>query len=72
MISSTNPAHMFNWTGQTDIKGEFECRGLKPGSYRVMVHQREGQLQILNIFQNHQNPQNIVTVAEGQKVRLEL
>ena len=72
MISSADPQQMFSRTCPTNHRGEFECGGLKPGTYRVMVHQREGELQILNIFMSQQNPQNLVTVAAGEVVTLEL
>ena len=72
MITSATPGQMFNWSSPTTVRGEFECTGLAAGSYRVFVHQREGQLQIFEIFKNQKNPQHIVTVSEGQTVVLDL
>jgi hypothetical protein len=73
MISSSNPGGMpFNWSGKTNVRGEFECRGLPPGAYRVIVHQREGQVQIFEIFKNQKNPKNNVSVTEGEVMTMEL
>jgi len=72
MVSTADPGNLFSWTGNTDSHGRYECRGLKPGTYRVMVHKREGKLQIFEIFRNSQNPKHVVTVGEGQVLTLDL
>ena len=73
MMSSADPtAFFFNQSFTTNQKGEFEARGLQPGSYRVVVTQRGGEFDLLAMLQANQNPANIVSVAAGQTVELDL
>jgi hypothetical protein len=55
----------------TDPQGRVEVRGIKPGNYRVLVTQRNGEFDLLAILQSRQNPSSLVTVSEGQVLELE-
>ena len=54
----------------TRSNGKYAFRDLKPGSYRVIVHQREGQMNIFEIIQNQKNSKNNVSITEGEVVTL--
>ncbi|MAG55124.1 MAG: hypothetical protein CMJ83_02415 [Planctomycetes bacterium] len=72
MITSDDPKVPVNRSMTTNSKGEFEAKGLKAGVYRVVVAQRNGEFDLLKILQSRQDPKNIVTVRDGELVKLEL
>lgn len=73
MISGADPtAHFFSRSVPTTADGRFELRGLKAGSYKVMVTQREGVFDLLAVLQKGQDPQSVITIQDGQKIELTL
>ena len=66
MVSSDDPRIPFNKSIVTGPEGSFEVKGLKPGTYRVLVAQRDGQFDLLKILQSRNDPGSLVTVVEGE------
>jgi len=66
MVSSDDPRIPFNKSIVTGPEGSFEVKGLKPGTYRVLVAQRDGQFDLLKILQSRNDPGSLVTVGEGE------
>ncbi|NRA95922.1 MAG: carboxypeptidase regulatory-like domain-containing protein, partial [Planctomycetes bacterium] len=66
MVSSDDPRRPFNKSIVTDPEGSFEVKGLKPGTYRVVVAQRNGEFDLLKILQSRNDPGALVTVREGE------
>jgi len=71
MISSDDPRNPYNTSLQTGPDGRFRVKGLKPGSYRVIVAQRNGEFDLLKILQSRNDPGTLVTVEDGATVELE-
>lgn len=71
MISSDDPRRPFNKSIVTGPDGSFEVKGLKPGTYRVVVAQRDGQFDLLKILQSRNDPNTLVTVREGHTLQIE-
>lgn len=72
MIQATDPSmagSSRSVTTQSD--GTFEAKGLTPGTYRVLVSQREGQFDLMVIIAQQQTARQIV-VRDGEVTELEL
>lgn len=67
MVSSADPMAFFSRSIQTNADGSFEVKGLKAGSYKVMVTQRDGVFDLVAILQKTQDPGAVVTLRDGDK-----
>lgn len=70
MISSDDPTRPFNRSQKTDANGTFSVKGLRPGNYRVVVAQRNGQFDLVRILQSRNDSSTLVTVTEGGVVEV--
>ena len=71
-VSGAKPnEHFFCETFTTDHRGQFRTRGLRPGSYRLVVSRREGRMKVKELMAKSRKP-TVVTVAAGQVVELDL
>jgi hypothetical protein len=74
MLQSADATRMpsFSRQAQTGPDGKFEFKGVKPGSYRVMVTQREGEFRLEIILAPQQQSAPTVTVGDGDVSELVL
>lgn len=72
MISASDPGLMFSRSVTTSSDGSYEIRGLKPGSYRIVATQRDGQVDLLAILKRAQDPGATFAVLDGATVTMDL
>jgi hypothetical protein len=68
MISATSQFGSKSYP--TDPNGSFRASGLKAGTYRIVVTQREGQFRLLDVFLQQKDPSAEYTVSDGQVLEL--
>jgi protocatechuate 3,4-dioxygenase beta subunit len=72
MVSAADPGLMFTRSMPTTADGGYEIRGLKPGTYRIVATQRDGQMDLLAILKRAQDPGAMFTVLDGATVTMDL
>ena len=66
MISADDPGRFFSQTTNSDAQGTYEFTGLKPGRYKMVLTQRNGQIQFARLIQSKGEPDRRVALDEGQ------
>ncbi|MSR74772.1 MAG: carboxypeptidase regulatory-like domain-containing protein [Planctomycetes bacterium] len=66
MVSSADVGVMWSRSITTNSEGTYEVRGLKPGNYRLIATQRQGQVDLLAILKRAQDPGSMVYVGDGE------
>ena len=70
MITATEGIPPFSSSAQTNTNGEFEFSDLKAGSYRLLLVQRAGVLDIMTMLQGRNDNTNMVTVKPGDDIKV--
>ncbi len=70
VVASAEPGFMFSMTRQTDSKGRYEVKGLKPGSYRVQATQLNGEFSFERIMKMQQGG-TTYSLGEGDSVQVD-
>ena len=69
MISSATPFRPS--VAYTDPAGRFSIEGLQPGTYKVIVIQRRGRVDLLKVMGTQNDPAHLHTLAEGEHLELD-
>lgn len=72
MLSSDDKSRTFSANATTDSEGRYFFEGLFPGNYRLVVTQRNGQIDLARLLQSPGEPDRRVAVEDGANLEVHL